>query len=199
MLIDHVGLIFFPDVLIFRIIGRLAMPIYIFLATLAIDYTSNFKRYCNRLLTIACLAQLPYMWAFQTTQLNIVFNIFLGAIVIHYVKKGLGSFKNFIITSGLSFFTVVLSYLYIEYSFYCLFLMLGFYLLKIPYLMITFHFILNLIFFIHFGWLLQVFSLAATVVILMRKKLPKVVINKSIYRLFYPVHLLVLGIVSIMF
>lgn len=197
MLIDHVGLIFFPDNLLFRIVGRLAMPIYLFLAAQAIYYTSNFKRYCIRLLTIAGLAQIPYMLVMKTYQLNIIFNILLCVITIHVLKKGLATFKNFVITSSLIILTIIISYFYIEYSFYCLLLMLGYYLLKIPYLIITFHFVLNLIFFIHFGWLLQVFSVGATIIIIMRKKYPKVVINKRFYRLFYPVHLLVLALVPL--
>ena len=45
MTCDHVGLQLFPDILIFRIIGRLAMPIYAFMIAEGCRHTRNRKKY----------------------------------------------------------------------------------------------------------------------------------------------------------
>ena len=41
MLIDHIGLQMFPDLLIFRIIGRLAFPIFAYMIAEGCFYTKN--------------------------------------------------------------------------------------------------------------------------------------------------------------
>ena len=45
MLIDHVGMLLFPQVLLLRIIGRLAFPIYAFMIAEGCRYTKNKLRY----------------------------------------------------------------------------------------------------------------------------------------------------------
>lgn len=45
MLLDHVGVIFFPDVVIFRILGRFAFPIFAFMIAEGCRYTQNRLRY----------------------------------------------------------------------------------------------------------------------------------------------------------
>jgi len=52
MLIDHIGAIFFPDIMFIRIIGRVAFPIYAFLITEGYSRTKNLKRYMSRLFMI---------------------------------------------------------------------------------------------------------------------------------------------------
>jgi len=45
MLCDHVGLLFFPSQDIFRIIGRLAFPIFAFMIAEGCKYTRNKAKY----------------------------------------------------------------------------------------------------------------------------------------------------------
>ena len=45
MLVDHIGYAFFPDVMVFRAIGRVAFPIFAFLVTEGMVHTSNWKKY----------------------------------------------------------------------------------------------------------------------------------------------------------
>ncbi|MGI6425828.1 MAG: TraX family protein [Tepidanaerobacteraceae bacterium] len=53
MLVDHMGVVFFPDITAFRIIGRISFPIYCFLLTRGYCYTSNFNKYLLRLILLA--------------------------------------------------------------------------------------------------------------------------------------------------
>ena len=60
MLIDHIGAIFFPTVAMYRIIGRIAFPLYAFLLAEGIHYTRSPLKYGLRLLFVAVLTELPY-------------------------------------------------------------------------------------------------------------------------------------------
>ena len=46
MIIDHYGAIFQGNIIIYRIIGRLAFPIYCFLLVEGYTHTSNIKEIC---------------------------------------------------------------------------------------------------------------------------------------------------------
>ena len=45
MLTDHAGLMFFPGNLLFRLVGRLALPIYGFMIAEGCKYTKNRLKY----------------------------------------------------------------------------------------------------------------------------------------------------------
>lgn len=59
MLIDHIGLFF--DIFIFRLIGRVAFPLYAFLLVNGFRHTKNRLRYASRLAIFAVISQIPYM------------------------------------------------------------------------------------------------------------------------------------------
>ena len=45
MFIDHMGFIFFPNITVFRIVGRIALPIYAFMIAEGCRYTRNKIKY----------------------------------------------------------------------------------------------------------------------------------------------------------
>lgn len=59
MVIDHTGVLFFPNKLVFRIIGRLAFPIFAFFISEGYIYTRSVSRYLTRLGVCAVLFQIP--------------------------------------------------------------------------------------------------------------------------------------------
>lgn len=59
MVIDHVGVLFFPDMIIFRIIGRLAFPIFAFFISEGFFHTRSVRKYLTRLGVCAVLFQVP--------------------------------------------------------------------------------------------------------------------------------------------
>jgi len=80
MIVDHVGLVFFPQIMPLRIIGRIAFPI--FAAGIADGYrhTSNLKMYFYRLLFFGAISQIPFMILFGKNELNIIFSLLLSLV-----------------------------------------------------------------------------------------------------------------------
>jgi len=83
MLTDHVGMVFFPRVPEFRMVGRLAFPIFAWLIANGYRHTGNLKAYFGRLAFLAVVSQTPYMLAksvnFGTEwQWNIFVTLLLG-------------------------------------------------------------------------------------------------------------------------
>ncbi len=94
MLIDHIGAVVFPQFIEFRIIGRLAFPLFAFLITEGYRHTSNFKRYLLRLFIFAIISQYPFWLAFGfDAGLNIFFTLTLGLIVIYISEE----YNNFLL------------------------------------------------------------------------------------------------------
>ena len=61
MLIDHIGMVFFPSVIGFRAIGRLSFPLFAFGIAEGVRYTHCFWWYFGRILLTAVLSQPIYM------------------------------------------------------------------------------------------------------------------------------------------
>lgn len=82
MLLDHVAAVFLigsPFYVPFRIVGRLAFPIFAFLAVQGYFHTKSFSRYMFRLVVVAVLSQIPYMVAFPDAfRLNVIFQLIAG-------------------------------------------------------------------------------------------------------------------------
>lgn len=86
MLIDHIGVAFFPGVVMFRIIGRLAFPIFTYFISMGYLKTSNFNKYLIRLWIFAIISQIPFTLLFDTTMLNVMFTFILALFFIDRIK-----------------------------------------------------------------------------------------------------------------
>ena len=89
MLVDHLGVIFFNGIAEFRILGRIALPLYAWCIVVGSIYTRNSIRYCLRLLGLAVVCQPIYMMALNHTwlDLNILFLLFLGAAMLWGIRE----------------------------------------------------------------------------------------------------------------
>lgn len=63
MVIDHIGYIFFPDMLIWRIVGRLSLPLFAYGIAKGYGYShekGTEERYLKKMLILAICSQVPY-------------------------------------------------------------------------------------------------------------------------------------------
>ncbi len=90
MTVDHVGLVFFPECPIFRVIGRLAFPLFAYLLVLGMASTHDLRGYLNRMLFFAFVSQVPYALVNGVQpweRLNIFATLALGMGVVHLVER----------------------------------------------------------------------------------------------------------------
>ena len=71
MTIDHIGMILFPEQLIYRYIGRIAFPIFAYLIAESYQYTRDKKKFFLKMLCMAVITQLPYIMFEKSLYLNI--------------------------------------------------------------------------------------------------------------------------------
>ena len=86
MVIDHVGLVFFPDWLIFRYLGRLSFPLFAWLLGQGEKHTRDVYAYLLRIVTWGLISQPIYFLLFHNGQLNILFTLALGLIALRLPK-----------------------------------------------------------------------------------------------------------------
>lgn len=87
MIVDHAGLALFPNVGLFRCVGRAAFPLYCFLLVQGYLHTRNLRAYMRRLLLLAILSEIPFdLLIFGSTvslmEQNAVFSLLLGLLAV---------------------------------------------------------------------------------------------------------------------
>ncbi len=87
MIIDHVGFVFFPQLEILRIIGRISIPIFSYQLTQGYKHTSNLKRYIFRLFFFGMISQIPFFIIIDPKKLNIIITLFFSAIFLRFFEK----------------------------------------------------------------------------------------------------------------
>ncbi len=89
MVIDHCGVIFFRGVMEWRVIGRLAFPIYVWCLVVGMGYTRNPVRYSLRLLIVAVISQFFFMRALNHGILegNVLFTLLLGQLAVYGLQR----------------------------------------------------------------------------------------------------------------
>ena len=91
MIIDHVGVAFFPSVMELRILGRIAMPLYAWCIVVGSEYTHStpIDMRFEAVYVLGVISQPFYVMALYNTwsDLNILFLFFLGVLAIEGIKK----------------------------------------------------------------------------------------------------------------
>lgn len=87
MVLDHVGVMFFPKIIIFRILGRLAFPIFAFMIAEGCRYTRSRLRYFGGIFILAFLCQTVYFIAMRSTELSILVTFSLSVLVIYALQS----------------------------------------------------------------------------------------------------------------
>ena len=102
MAIDHIGAVLFPQYLGFRIIGRIAFPIFAFTLVEGFLHTRDVKKYMMRLGLLALISEVPFDLAFFGTPLefghqNVFFTMFLGIAMLYLLLKNVSKLRQFLI------------------------------------------------------------------------------------------------------
>ena len=87
MLIDHMGLILFPNLIVFRIIGRLAFPIYAYCIAEGFRYTRNRFRYFLRIFLLGLLCQIVYCVVTHDMYIGILLVFSMSIIIMALVDS----------------------------------------------------------------------------------------------------------------
>ncbi len=89
MLVDHAGAAFFPKVIELRIIGRIAMPLFVWCICVGAEYTRNIWKYALRLFLVGLLAQPCYMIGLNHRwyELNVYATLLCGLLGIAAIRE----------------------------------------------------------------------------------------------------------------
>lgn len=203
MFIDHVGILFFPGDLLWRIVGRISFPIFALLVAEGFEKTSNVRNYLFRLLAFAAVSQIPYSLFLQTAdvtsdKLNIFFTLSAGLLALLLLKK-LPSLYAFL---GIGFIAILAEYFSFSYGMYGVFTVLASsVLLRLretgSLLLIVLHVLNTTVTFISGKLSLQIFATLSVPILMLYNKERGGEFNRLFFYGFYPVHLLILSLVWI--
>lgn len=135
MIIDHIGIIYFPSNDIFRIIGRISFPIFCFFIVEGYFHTKNIKKYLSRLLLLGIISELIFDLLFYNHycylgKQNTCFELFMGLLTIYYFDK-LINYKYKILPIMLLVSSILLSnLLLLDYDYKGIILIFCFYLVN---------------------------------------------------------------------
>lgn len=87
MTLDHVGLQMFPDVIVFRILGRLALPIFAYMIAEGCRHTRDRKKYLGKLLGLGLLCQVVYFFAMGSLYQCILITFSLSVLLIYAIDN----------------------------------------------------------------------------------------------------------------
>ena len=92
MLMDHLWATLLPSQEWLTCVGRLAFPIFAFMAVEGYFHTRSFRRYALRMLAFALLSEVPFdlmysgTWFYPVHQ-NVIWTLLLGLLGIHVMEK----------------------------------------------------------------------------------------------------------------
>lgn len=197
MLIDHIGIALAPGEQGWRIIGRLAFPIYAHCIVQGYIHTSSHRRYLIRLAALAVLSQLPYMIALGIMEVNVVGTFLVVLLVLLALDRVGGKLSKAAIVAGAA---TLLELIPFDYGAYALLLILVYRYMR-PQRWIVAHLMLNLAFLFYKGWLIQLASIIPTIWLVSLPQLYQlagmVKVPRWAWRSFYPVHLAALAIIKV--
>lgn len=212
MLIDHIGLYFFPNIIIFRIVGRLAFPIFAFLIAEGYFYTKNKLKYFLRLFLFAIIAQIPFCLLNNNLfSLNILFTfcfafgmLFYLDFILQLKQKNMRIFNSIVFGILLLALHYLSCIIYFGYGIFGIILVIGFYLFRaqpklnywFAFFILLFLGISNLVYF-NFSFTLesicQMFAvLAIPLIMLYNKDMKPSKKLKYLFYIFYPAHLTII-------
>lgn len=211
MTIDHFGIVFKPSFYnLFRIIGRISFPIFAFLLVEGYLHTKSLEKYVLRLIVLAVISEVIYDYvlygnAFYFNSNNIFFTLILGIFTIYFLDHSKKTINKYIKEKIDLDIVLFINYILIiiimgliaticnfSYGMFGIFAISFFYLFRNNFFVLT---LSLLVISLLYGNLLQLFSLFSLPFIFFYNK-NKGVNIKYFFYFYYPLHLLLLGIIK---
>jgi hypothetical protein len=207
MLIDHIGVQIFPNVLILRIIGRLAFPIFAYMIAEGCLHTKNKARYLLIIFGLGFICQLVFYFFMGSLYQGILMTFSLSIICIYaidyYLKnKNWKSLSLMLFTViGISFISVILPIILkktdfeFDYTALGILLPVAIYFSKYKLLKLTFIAIISILLSsIYTSY--QLYSLLALPLLLLYNGERGKYKLKYMFYIFYPAHLVIVYFLS---
>lgn len=185
MTIDHIGYFIYDDLIILRIIGRLAFVIFAYLIANSYLYTRNKLNFGLKLLLFGIVIDLVMIATNNYVISNIFITLGLGYFLIYFYNK-----QNYLIMFIIFLIPLIIK---MDYSYYGLLLILfsNIYYNKLPILLII-NAAMILLGFYYFNFsLLQLFSTFGILLLFLYNH-QKGRSLKYLFYLYYPIHILVI-------
>ncbi len=193
MLVDHVGAVLYPQHIIFRIIGRIAFPVFCFLLVEGAVHTRDIRSYEKRLFLFALISEVPFDLVFYGSvglqHQNVFFTLLAGLIMLDVLKKNMGVIFEIAAVAGAMLASEVMGS---DYGAYGIIIIICFYALyqkrlgkQIAFAGINY---------LYYGGGIQVYAGLAAIPLLLYNgtRGPKM---KYFFYVFYPLHLLILYLI----
>ncbi len=118
MTLDHIGVMIFPQISLFRILGRLAFPIFAFFIAEGCRYTKNRGRYLGTMAGMAAIFQIVYFFAMRSLYMSVFVTFSLSILLIYLLdicKKTLSDEKSppFLRTCAVAAFLLAIGGVYL--------------------------------------------------------------------------------------
>lgn len=206
MLIDHIGVILFKDIPIFRLIGRLAMPLYAYCIARGFYFSKQhgtLKKYVSNILALTIISEIPYSLIVQYPAINIGFT-WLSAITILFVlESNMERPKKYLV----AWFIVLYFYgldriISFDYGIYGVMTAVAMYYLMVKQESPVMMFIVSIILWIFCILFInssfdQFYAVFAVLFIVFLNPLDNIVrIPKRVYYWFYPLHMIILLLIG---
>ncbi len=127
MFVDHFALIFLPENILLRIIGRMAFPIFAFGISFGYLKTKNALKYAKRIFFLALISQPIFFLLISQDYLNVCFTLLFGLIAIYIYDKSRNNFLKFSLLTLVLFFS---EFLNLEYGAYGVLMILFFFVFR---------------------------------------------------------------------
>ena len=209
MLVDHIGVYLFPDVLILRIIGRIAFPIFAYMIAEGCFYTKHRLRYLLHLLILGSLCQLVYFFFMGSLYMGILLTFSLSIIIIYTIeyylreKSFLSILLMFITILGVSFISGIMPFIFKEqgfefdYGILGIFLPVVIYFSKYKLIKLIILTIFMILLAIYYNSNLMLFSLLAIPLLLLYNNERGKYKLKYLFYIFYPLHLVIIYLIDL--
>ena len=209
MFIDHFGHQLFPQIQIFRIIGRIALPIFAYMIAEGCFYTKNRLKYLLHLLVLGLGCQMVFYFVSGSLYQGILLTFSLSIVCIYsidyFIKKKniISFFIAFLTILAVIFLSCILPIIFKEngfqfdYGVLGVFLPVAIYYFKDKLLKLLIMILMICLLTLEYGNIMLYSFMAIPFLLLYKGKRGKYNL-KYLFYIFYPVHLIVIFLLDLL-